>query len=108
MLALAVEDHIVFIRPLHIAIWVSRGRTFHVLRGLFWCLEPWRTVPGWTSIVLPIYILGGVHMIALGVIGEYIGKIYMETKARPRFIVDEITRPTVAQSAQAPLRIAAE
>ena len=48
-----------------------------------------RTVPGWTSIVLPLSLLGGMHLVALGVIGEYVGKIYEETKRRPRFIVDE-------------------
>ncbi|SMX43772.1 glycosyltransferase family 2 protein [Actibacterium lipolyticum] len=48
------------------------------------------TIPGWTSVVLPLSLLGGVHLIALGVIGEYVGKIYKETKRRPRFIVDEI------------------
>ncbi|SEK60937.1 glycosyltransferase family 2 protein [Pacificibacter marinus] len=45
-------------------------------------------VPGWTSLILPIYFLGGAHLVALGVIGEYIGKIYTETKARPQFIID--------------------
>jgi hypothetical protein len=52
-----------------------------------------RTIPGWTSTVLPIYLLGGLHLIALGIIGEYVGKIYKETKRRPRFIVDEIVGP---------------
>ncbi|MEM0946952.1 MAG: glycosyltransferase family 2 protein [Pseudomonadota bacterium] len=49
-------------------------------------------LPGWTSTVLPIYLLGGVHLVALGVIGEYIGKIYTETKHRPRYFVDEEIR----------------
>lgn len=49
-----------------------------------------QTVPGWTSIVLPLSFLGGAHLIALGIIGEYIGKIYRETKRRPRFIIDEL------------------
>lgn len=47
-----------------------------------------RTVPGWTSIVLPLSLLGGMQLIALGVIGEYVGKIYEETKRRPRFLVE--------------------
>ena len=45
------------------------------------------TVPGWTSIVVPIYMVSGVQLFSLEIIGEYIGKIYLETKARPRFIV---------------------
>jgi glycosyltransferase involved in cell wall biosynthesis len=47
-----------------------------------------RAVPGWASTVLPMYFLGGVQLLALGVIGEYVGKIYMETKSRPRFLVE--------------------
>ena len=49
-----------------------------------------RGVSGWGSIVVPIYFLGGVQMLALGVIGEYIGRIYAETKRRPRYLIDEI------------------
>jgi glycosyltransferase involved in cell wall biosynthesis len=47
-------------------------------------------VPGWASTVLPITFIGGVQILSIGVLGEYIGKIYMETKRRPRFIVDRI------------------
>lgn len=47
------------------------------------------TVPGWASTVLPIYFIGGVQLLSLGVIGEYIGKIYIEAKARPRYIIEE-------------------
>jgi polyisoprenyl-phosphate glycosyltransferase len=49
------------------------------------------TVPGWASTVVPIYLICGVQMLCLGVIGEYIGKIYIETKHRPRFLVDTTT-----------------
>ena len=45
-------------------------------------------VPGWASTVLPITFIGGVQILSIGVLGQYIGKIYMETKRRPRFIVD--------------------
>lgn len=44
---------------------------------------------GWSSIMVSVWALGGLQLLAIGVIGEYIGKIYMETKARPRFIVQE-------------------
>jgi len=47
-------------------------------------------VPGWASSVLPMYLLGGIQLLSLGVIGEYVAKIYMETKRRPRFIIEEI------------------
>jgi polyisoprenyl-phosphate glycosyltransferase len=43
---------------------------------------------GWISTVLPMYFLGGIQLLCIGIIGEYIGKIYKEVKGRPRFIVD--------------------
>ena len=47
-----------------------------------------RTVIGWTSTLASIWLLGGIQLLSLGVIGEYIGKIYNESKHRPRFIID--------------------
>lgn len=47
------------------------------------------TVSGWTFTVFSIWLLGGVQMISLGIIGEYVGKIYSEVKARPRFIIEK-------------------
>ena len=48
-----------------------------------------RAVAGWASIMMSIWLLGGLQLMALGLIGEYIGKIYMETKRRPKFILEE-------------------
>lgn len=48
------------------------------------------TVQGWTTLMGSVWLLGGLQLLGLGVIGEYIGKIYMETKARPPFIVEEL------------------
>lgn len=48
------------------------------------------SVPGWTSTVAPIWLLGGIQLLALGIVGEYIGKIYMETKHRPRYEIDKV------------------
>lgn len=48
------------------------------------------TVPGWTSISLPLYFLGGIQLLAIGILGEYISKIYLETKRRPHYIVEKI------------------
>jgi len=50
-----------------------------------------RTVPGWTSTVLPIYFIGGVQILSIGILGEYIGKIYNEVKQRPRYVIDKKT-----------------
>ena len=47
------------------------------------------TVPGWTFLAISIWAIGGLILLALGVMGEYIGKIYLETKARPRYIIRE-------------------
>ena len=47
------------------------------------------TVPGWTSTVLSIWFFGSLQLIATGVVGEYIGKIYLETKGRPRFFIEK-------------------
>ena len=47
-------------------------------------------LPGWTSTVAPLYLLGGVQLLFLGIVGEYIGKIYSEVKNRPRYIIQEM------------------
>jgi len=46
------------------------------------------TVAGWASLMMSIWLLGGLQLMALGVIGEYVGKVYMETKRRPKFILE--------------------
>lgn len=53
-----------------------------------------RSVSGWASMTCLICFIGGVQLICLGVIGEYIGKIYLETKARPRYIINKRTSTT--------------
>ncbi|MBQ7678498.1 MAG: glycosyltransferase family 2 protein [Butyrivibrio sp.] len=59
---------------------------------LIYCLVRYaqgQTIQGWTTTVLSVWAIGGLTMISLGVIGEYIGRIYLETKARPRYIIEE-------------------
>ena len=46
-------------------------------------------IPGWASTVIPIYFLGGLILFSLGIVGEYIGKIYMETKQRPLYFIEK-------------------
>jgi len=48
------------------------------------------TVPGWASISAPLYALGGVIMLCIGVLGEYVGKIYEQVKGRPRYLIDKM------------------
>jgi glycosyltransferase involved in cell wall biosynthesis len=46
-------------------------------------------IPGWASSVLPMYLLGGIQLFSIGILGEYISKVYMETKRRPRYIIEK-------------------
>ncbi|HWQ31003.1 MAG TPA: glycosyltransferase, partial [Negativicutes bacterium] len=46
-------------------------------------------VNGWTGVLISVWAVGGLVLTAMGVIGEYIGKIYMEAKERPRYIVEQ-------------------
>lgn len=59
-----------------------------------WLVAGSKSLPGWASTVIPIFILGGLQMIGIGLLGEYIGKIYQEVKRRPRFIIEEETTLT--------------
>lgn len=56
-----------------------------LLRSLFFG----GNVPGWASTVIPVYFLGGIQLLGIGIIGEYIAKIYLETKRRPRYIIEK-------------------
>lgn len=48
-----------------------------------------KTVPGWTTIVVSIWGIGGLQLLSIGMVGEYVGKMYMETKQRPKFFVEK-------------------
>ena len=47
-------------------------------------------VPGWASIMVSIWVLGGLQIFAIGIIGEYIGKTYLETKKRPKYVIESV------------------
>lgn len=49
-----------------------------------------KTVAGWTSMIISIWAIGGLQLLAIGVVGEYIGKIYLETKERPKYIIETV------------------
>ncbi len=47
------------------------------------------TIVGWTTLMVSLWAIGGLILLSLGVVGEYIGKIYLETKARPRYLIEQ-------------------
>lgn len=64
------------------------------LIGIIWAIAMemmGRTIAGWASIVCIICFLGGIQLLSMGVIGEYVGKTYMETKRRPRYVISDRT-----------------
>jgi glycosyltransferase involved in cell wall biosynthesis len=65
---------------------ISMGLSFWVLWTRMFTDD---AVPGWASSVLPMYLLGGIQLFSIGVLGEYISKVYMETKRRPRYIIEK-------------------
>jgi glycosyltransferase involved in cell wall biosynthesis len=69
---------------------VCAGSFVLVIWALWIRLFTDQIVPGWASTVVPIYFLGGVQLLCIGVIGEYLAKIYLEVKARPRFVVERV------------------
>lgn len=93
LMALAFEGITSFsVKPIRLISTVGSVFALWGLFGYFWAFWSYftgNTVPGWPSLYCLIVGIGGVQLLSLGVIGEYVGKIYMETKQRPRFIIDE-------------------
>lgn len=75
---IAATGLIVFVLSFLMIAWVLYGK--FVLHG---------TVPGWASSVIPIYLLGGIQLLSIGVLGEYVAKIYLEAKRRPRYFIEK-------------------
>lgn len=93
MLAFAVDGITSFsVKPIRLISVLGFSIFFISLIALIYSLVVkflGKTEVGWTSIVISIWMLGGIQLLSLGVIGEYIGKIYNETKARPRYIIKD-------------------
>ncbi len=107
MLSLAVEGVTSFsTRPLRIVTFLGCGTSLFALAMTAWALVTAlifrAAIPGWASTVIPIYLVCGVQLLSLGVIGEYVGKIYLETKRRPRFIIAETLNPLPLPAAHDP------
>jgi glycosyltransferase involved in cell wall biosynthesis len=71
------------------------GLAVSVVSAIMVCWVLWvklftnQALPGWASSVIPIYFLGGIQLLSIGVLGEYVAKIYSETKKRPRYFIEE-------------------
>ena len=95
MLALAVNGITsLSVRPIRLITWTGLAVALASLVAIVWVLvrhAMGATVTGWASTTAAVCFMGGVQMLSLGVIGEYVGKIYLESKHRPRWIMSERT-----------------
>jgi len=78
--------------PLKVAAWLGWGAASLSFAGILYALirkmlYPQAVVSGWTAIIIAVFFLGGIQLIVMGMIGEYIGRIYTETKNRPLYII---------------------
>ena len=93
MMAFAIEGITSFsVKPIRWVTWLGFISTCMSIIALIYVLASFftgRSVAGWSSIIISVWLLGGLQLIAIGLIGEYIGKIYMEVKHRPKFIIEE-------------------
>ena len=94
MLAFAFDGITSFsVKPMRLILVLGAVIFVLSLLMLLWALVEWvsgKTVSGWASLICSIWMIGGIQLLALGVIGEYIGKVYSETKARPRYIIERV------------------
>jgi dolichol-phosphate mannosyltransferase len=82
-------------RPLRLAFSVAFTMTLFAALAFGYVVYSWlmeRTVRGWASILALFLIFGSAQLVVMGIIGEYVGRIYMQSKQRPLFIVSEILR----------------
>lgn len=95
MLAFAIDGITSFsVRPLRLISIVGLSFMLVALGVIVYGLAAWlcgRTIQGWTSLLVSLWFIGGALLVALGVIGEYVGKIYAEAKRRPRYFIEETT-----------------
>lgn len=88
------------VKPIHLIFLIGIISVLLSLAGIIWSIVAYflnSTVAGWSSIIAIICFFGGIQILCIGVIGEYIGKIYMETKARPRYIISKKTDETTTE-----------
>ena len=95
MLAFAIDGITSFsVRPLRLISIVGLSFMLVALAVIIYGLVSWlcgQTIQGWTSLLVSLWFIGGAILVALGVIGEYVGKIYAEVKRRPRYFIEDTT-----------------
>lgn len=96
MLSFAVDGITGFsIRPLKIALLLAFLMAFFAFLGAAWAVWSWHlggTVRGWASVLVATFIVGSCQLLVLGIIGEYLGRLFMETKRRPAFLIEEVAQ----------------
>jgi dolichol-phosphate mannosyltransferase len=78
------------------------------LLGVVLTLIDWlagKTVQGWASVMIVILVLGGVQLVMIGILGEYLGRLYIEAKRRPLYIVNEIKRGKQNDNVSVPVKL---
>ncbi|MFD0850351.1 glycosyltransferase family 2 protein [Sphingosinicella xenopeptidilytica] len=107
MIRLAFDAITAFsISPLRIAshVGIILGLLFMLfLGGVLYSWANGDVVPGWTSIVTIVLLVGSIQLITLGIMGEYVGRTYMESKRRPLFIVDEVRKLSASSMTSSPV-----
>lgn len=81
------------IKPISLILGVGISVIFLSILAAVYALLSYFTghvVPGWTSLILSVWFLGGIQLVAIGLVGQYIGKIYIEVKNRPRYNIEKI------------------
>jgi glycosyltransferase involved in cell wall biosynthesis len=95
MLALAFDGITsLSVKPIHLISVVGMVFALAGLIGVVWTVVTFfagHTVSGWASTLCAICLFGGLQLLALGIIGEYVGKIYLETKRRPKYLISQTT-----------------
>lgn len=94
MLNFAIDGITSFsVKPVRMIFWIGCIFILVALCVTAWTLHSYflhNTVPGWSSLMISLWLVGGVVLVSLGIVGEYIGKIYIEVKDRPRYNEEEL------------------
>jgi dolichol-phosphate mannosyltransferase len=81
------------IKPLRFAIYIgiiiALIAFLYGLYAIYTAIFTEKTITGWTSLITSVLFMGGIQIVILGIIGEYLGKLFIENKGRPNYIIDE-------------------